>query len=533
MTTSNNNIVDNVLDAGKKVLDNVVETTKKFTGENKVLNETIEKGTDWYKNWLETQKDMFSKVTGHSSADNGKAKADSSKEKDAASTANEFLENWMNTQAEWSKKVWEMSQESAKKFGVDASANPFANWANTNTNPFASWSGANANPFAAWTGANTNPFANWQNPMNTAANPFAAWMNQNAANNWMNQFQQMNPFTPEAFKKVNENITETFTKYYGTLNNNFTEWQKSFENATVQNAYKNMINSGEGFTKFAEMWMPMIKSMQDKTFSMDEYKKLMNPETYKEFMDKFFGFMPESTREYMNKMSGMMNDSMKQATDSGMSGYHQMRDMMSKMNNGSQMLGNINNAYTSWQKQVSESVAPFTKLMPESQYTKTMQEWNDISRRITEYNMKNAELQYMIYNQGAKVMDKLAEQTAKKVKDGTEVTSIIDLYQDWMNISDKVYVSLFESTEYSKLMAEVGAMQMKLRKDIEAQTEKMFKDIPVATRSQMDDVYKTIYELKKKVRQLEKMMDLEGEEVEEETVVKPAPKKATKSTAKK
>jgi len=260
MATRNNNIVDNILDTQKKVLDKVVENTKKFTGDSKTLNETIEKGNDWYKNWLETQKSFFSKFAGQ--AADGKSTTDA-KGKDAAATANDFLQNWFEAQANWAKQMWEMSQESAKKFGFDGTANPFANF------------------------TGTNPFTNWQNAMNTSNNPWAAWMNQMTANNWMSQMQSMNPFTPDAFKKANENLTEMFSKYYSTLNNNFAEWQKNFENQTVQDAYKNMIQSAEGFTKFTEMWMPMIKSMQEKTFNMEEYKKMMNPETYKEFMDKY------------------------------------------------------------------------------------------------------------------------------------------------------------------------------------------------------------------------------------------------------
>ena len=78
-------------------------------------------------------------------------------------------------------------------------------------------------------------------------------------------------------------------------------------------------------------------------------------------------------------------------------------------------------------------------------------------------------------------------------------------------------------------MAEVAAMKNRISKDIELQTEKMFKDIPVATRSEMDEVYKTIYELKKKVRQMEKMLELDGEiKPEVSTDEKPAKKTATK-----
>ena len=120
-------------------------------------------------------------------------------------------------------------------------------------------------------------------------------------------------------------------------------------------------------------------------------------------------------------------------------------------------------------------------------------------------------------------MDKLAENVMSKMQKGEEMTSMLAMYQEWLNISDKVFVSLFEGEEYSKLMAEVSSLQMKLRKDVEGQVEKMMVGIPVATRSEMDEMYKTIYDLKKQVRQLEKMLEIDGEVAAEE-------KKATTST---
>ena len=212
-------------------------------------------------------------------------------------------------------------------------------------------------------------------------------------------------------------------------------------------------------------------------------------------------------------------------SEAGMNNFSQFKNMMGAQGNGSEVFGTMMNEYNKWQNSISEAAAPFTKMMPANEHMKAMNEWNDISNRIMVYNIKNAELQYMIYNQGQKVMDALAENVAKKVKDGTEVKSVIALYQEWLNISDKSFVHLFESDEYSKLMAEVGSLKMKLQKDIELQMEKNLKGIPVATRSEMDEMYKTIYELKKKIHQLEKMMDLDSEVI---TEAKPAAKKSTK-----
>jgi polyhydroxyalkanoate synthesis regulator phasin len=299
------------------------------------------------------------------------------------------------------------------------------------------------------------------------------------------------------------------------------------QNGTTQDAYRNMVNVSEGFTRFSEMFTPIWKSIQDKTFNADMFKQYMNPAMYKEMMDKYFGFMPESSRQYMQNMTDMMQKGMGQFGTNGMNGFQQMRGMMNNMMPAnSEVFGTMLNGYNNFQNMMSNAAAPFAKMVTPNQYTKSMTEWSDISNRIMVYNIKNAEMQYMIYTQGNKVMDALVENISAKMQNGEEVKDMMALYQEWLNISDKVFVSLFESDEYSKLMAEVSAMQLKLRKDVEGQMEKMMVGIPVATRSEMDEMYKAIYDLKKQVRQLEKMLDIDGAVEPTEEKAKTKAKKA-------
>ncbi|OJW83658.1 MAG: hypothetical protein BGO69_05010 [Bacteroidetes bacterium 46-16] len=495
MANQNNmNFVENMIDAQKQAMDTVAENTKKFANGNTMVKDTVEKGSEWYKNWLDNQKNFFTK---------GAAKAGEMNEtaQENASKMNEFYQNWFNTQMNWAKQMWEMNMDWAKNAAQQ----------NTGNDPMAAWNN--------W----MNGWNTWTNNMGNHAN----WMNQ--FNNWTSQAQQMNPFNQDAWKKASENWTGIFNQYYEMLNNNIADWQKNMQNGTVQDAYRNMVNVNEGFTKFYQMWAPMWKSIQEKTFNMDMYKQFINPEMYKDLMDKYFGFMPEGSRQYMQNMSNMMQDGMKQMGGMNMNNYQQMRSMMGNMMpmNSNEMFASMLNGYNTWYNMMNEAFAPLTKMMTPNQYTKTMNEWNDISNRIMVYNIKNAELQYMIYNQGTKVMDQLAENILGKMQDGTDVNSMMALYQEWLNISDKVFVSLFESDEYSKLMAEVSAMQLKLRKDIENQMEKFMVGIPVATRSEMDELYKTIYDLKKQVRQLEKMLDIDSvQEAEEKVATKKSSKKA-------
>jgi polyhydroxyalkanoate synthesis regulator phasin len=494
--TESSNIMDNLVNAQKQVVDTLLENSKKITNGNTVINETIKKGTDWYKNWLEDQKNIYSKTTEQASAAGENLK-------DNASKLNEFYQNWLNAQMNWSKQLWEMNQDFMKN------NNPAA----AGTNPM--------NSYYNW----MNQFNNWMNNMNSSnnmMNQFTQWQNQ-----MQNQMQSNNPFSTETWTKAGENWSKMLNQYSDLMNNTFTDWQKNFQSGNVQDAYRNMVNVADGFTKFSEMWAPMWKSIQDNSFSTEQYKKFMNPSMYKEMMDKYFGFMPENARQYVQNMNDMMTGGMKQMGQMGVNNFQQMRGMMNTMPgfNGQEYFATMLNAYNEMQNMMNNAYSPIAKFITPNQYTKNAAEWSDIANRIMVYNIKNSELQYLIYSQGAKVMDSLAENVAEKVKNGVEINSMMALYQEWLSISDKSFVSLFEGDEYSKLMAEVSAMQLTLRKDVELQMEKLMTGIPVATRSEMDEMYKTIYDLKKQVRQLEKMMELESEEViEEKTTAKKAKK---------
>ena len=482
------NFVDTMVEAQKQLVDTVTEQSKKFANGNNMMKETVEKGSEWYKNWLDSQNNMFTSAKEKTANMNTNTQ-------DAMTKMNEFYQGWFNTQMNWAKQMWEMNMNHMKNSTQQTTA----------TDPMGMWNN--------W----MNNWNSWSNNMNQAAQ----WTDM------MNKWQAMNPFNADAWKTATESWTGIYNQYYEMLNNGFANMQKDMQNGTTQDAFRNMVNVSEAFTRFSEMWMPFMKSIQEKTFNSDMFKQFVNPAMYKDMMDKYFGFMPEQSREYLQNMTNMTQEQMAKMSQSNMANYRQMRDMMSgMMPSSSDMFSNMLNGYNNVTKMMTEAAAPFTKMMSPNQHTKAMMEWNDIANRMAIYNIKNAELQYMVYNQGTKVMDNLAEYVAGKIESGAEINSLMNIYQEWLNIGDKTFVELFESQPYSALMAEVNALQLTLRKDVEKQMEKFMVGVPVATRSEMDEVYKTIYDLKKQVRELEKALATAEEAVVEEK--KPATKAATK-----
>lgn len=71
-------------------------------------------------------------------------------------------------------------------------------------------------------------------------------------------------------------------------------------------------------------------------------------------------------------------------------------------------------------------------------------------------------------------------------------------------MSEKTYFDLFQSEEFSKMQGELLETALNVRQHNFKLMELQLYDYPIALRSEMDDLYKTIYELKKKVKSLEK-----------------------------
>lgn len=475
METTNNkskNLVDLMMETQSNVLDKVVDTTKKLTKDIPFVNETLDKGHKFYKDAVQTTSDLVEKSS--------KSIHDTTNEMNQnTENAKNYFEQWFENQMTWAKSIFNTNNNASNpSFAHNPTdwMNNMQNWTNQNNSYWMNI--MNTNPFQQM--MNTNPYASLQSKMNEGLNQWSHYTKQ----------------------------------YFDLMNGGNGEWWKQFSNLTAADSFKGMNQMNESLSKFYELWIPMFKSIQDKNFNLDTFKQLLNPEKYKEFIDKFFHFMPDGSRKMMEQINQSFIQYMKQMSESGLNTFSGFKSQMQNnpwMNSNpfSQMM----EMYTHWRTAMNEAVSPLSRLVEENSSVKQAKIWNDIYDQMLQFNIKNNELQYMMYQHGLKVMENVAEKVATKIQKGESIDSIIKIFQDWLMAGDEIYSSLFQSDEYSKLMTEVSSLQLKIKQDVDKQMEKMFFiHLPVATRTEMDEVYKSIYDLKKMYRQMEKTNTVEKTE---------------------
>ena len=85
-----------------------------------------------------------------------------------------------------------------------------------------------------------------------------------------------------------------------------------------------------------------------------------------------------------------------------------------------------------------------------------------------------------------------------------ETKSFKDFYSSWITIMEKQYMELFQSQEYTRSLNKNMKSFNEFITSRQTVLQDALKVLPIPTNKDMDELYKEIYELKKRVKEREK-----------------------------
>jgi class III poly(R)-hydroxyalkanoic acid synthase PhaE subunit len=136
-----------------------------------------------------------------------------------------------------------------------------------------------------------------------------------------------------------------------------------------------------------------------------------------------------------------------------------------------------------------------------------------------------------------KSVETVMETLVEKSKKGETIQSVRDLNRLWLDSADKVFTEMYVSEEYLKAQRELSSAGMTYKIMQQDVIEMVLKNLNLPTRSELDDAYKTLYELRKEVKSLKKEIRaqskpaVEAKEVTRNAIKQVATKKVTKPAA--
>lgn len=267
-------------------------------------------------------------------------------------------------------------------------------------------------------------------------------------------------------------------------------------------------SSSNAYTRLFDIWFPLLKAFQDKTFPVDSYKDLFDPAKYKEVMDKVFGFGPAAADELysgavtlMETWAGAVQGFMKPWTEA----LQESMKVTPRIFEGhpESFMNIFHNMFSAFDSTVG-------RIFHVPAVGKDREKIELILRGIDDLSVfmaRNTEYQHMMYLTGLSAMEKVMETVAGKVKGGEQIKSFDEFFDLWIDVNEKTFYRLFQTPEFSKMQGELLEASLNVRKHFFKLMELYLYDFPIALRSEMDDLYKTIYDLRKKVKGLEKRLE--------------------------
>ena len=162
------------------------------------------------------------------------------------------------------------------------------------------------------------------------------------------------------------------------------------------------------------------------------------------------------------------------------------------------------NVFALWNELYQKEFRQFLHL-PQLGLTRFYQE--RVGQAADEFNMlqaKLAEFLHIFFLPMEKSYKVMQEKLTEMAEAGDLPDDSKAYYQMWIKILEGHYMTLFKSPEYADAMGQT----LKALENYKLSTEKVIEDIlgmlPVPTQKDMDELYKEIYLLKKKVKALEK-----------------------------
>ncbi len=157
-----------------------------------------------------------------------------------------------------------------------------------------------------------------------------------------------------------------------------------------------------------------------------------------------------------------------------------------------------------WQKGYEES---YGKLMNAPTFGKDMEFWKQQKAgfdRFIKYNVAATKFYAGMYDIAQDATKKVLEDYIAMRAEGTEPKTFEEFYKYWSKAVSSAYQTFLFSDEMSRLAGNMVDEMSRFKIAYDELCETWLENFPVVRHSDINDVYKTLYELKKEVRALKK-----------------------------
>lgn len=358
-------------------------------------------------------------------------------------------------------------------------------------------------------------FKNWFNQQASYAKQMADF-NQSINNSYTNFGKPAQDYMAN-FGQSNTAFTNMYNSWLNTLNTSYDVMTKNMNGSFNKDVFSNFIQGSQVYAKMQEFFQPMMNMMQKGQFNMDAFKNQFTAESYANLSKQMFGsFYNESAmKEAYDNGIKQLQDFFANQNNLGKEYYEQMQNISKnfpQLFNGS-TAETMKSFYTQLHNVFGKTFEPLLKTVNPGKEKENAEAVIALMDKMADYSIKQAELQAYLQTTAKAGVEKIAKYYSEKYSDPqalTQLPSAEEMYNEWVKVNEQMFTELFASEEFSKVKGEALNLSMDVKKHFEKQFEGAFQNFPVVFKSEVEDMQKTIYELKKQVKELQTKLAMQN-----------------------
>jgi class III poly(R)-hydroxyalkanoic acid synthase PhaE subunit len=328
-------------------------------------------------------------------------------------------------------------------------------------------------------------------------------------NLWVKPFFAFGQSEKEQEKKV---ASSNQTAYFDAFNN----WLKLSTNSLnffgfggFNDTIQRLATTNEAYLSLFRLWENISKQVTGEQKQVSDFFNVWRDQYTKLISANIIPVLPEPVRSalkepqeifemYINTMSKLFNP--------WLNNYSEFQALLSKG------LGGSKDAYLEFTKRWKELYEnSFGKLLKapnlgmSREFSDKLAESTD---KFIRYIQVLSEYTAIVYKVGMDNMESLLNNYMDMVKQDSQPKTFKEFYELWWKSNEDAYQTLFGTENFSKLLAQVVDATVTFKQNQNKLIEEYLKEIPIPVKSDMDGLYKTVYELKKDVKKMKREIEL-------------------------
>lgn len=438
-------------------------------------------------------------------------------------TANPFIDSMVETQTNFLNSWMDSAKKMQAAFSngnmVHEGQSIYKEWLDKQMAILNSMKDSSMNMFNN-SADNNNPqefFKNWFNQQASYAKQMADF-NQSIYNSY-NSFGKPAQDYMANFNQMNTSFTNIYNAWMNTLNASYDSMMKNMGTSFNKDVFSNFMQGNQMYAKMQEFFAPMADAMQKGKFNMEAFKNYFSAESYNNLTKQMFGnlYNGASVKEVYDNGMKQLQDFFTNQNNLSKEYFAQVQNMAKEfpgMFNGQtstlkDFYGQMNNVF-------GKTFEPVLKLATPGKEKENIEATIALMDKIAEYSIKQAELQMYLQNTTQKSVEKVAKQFQEKYSNPqalTQMPNAQEMYNEWVKVNEQLFTELFASEEFSKVKGDALNLSMDVKKHFEKQFEQVFESYPVVFKTEVEELQKTVYELKKQVKELQSKLAMGGSDL--------------------